>query len=128
MLLRLFAPGVHAAYLRSNLELPATVPIGSIVGLNVNFIHAGFNALGNRRLSSDPSENIQQWALLVADLLNYYLIGELLRTLRFFTGDGATVAQRVGARLETERLDAFGSVISARSLLVRRYPRREYIC
>ena len=95
MLLRLLQPDVQAAYLKHDSPLPKQVGNEKSLSIGVNLIHAGFNNLGQRQLCKDPEENVSRWALTVADLLNYYLVGELLKTLRFLHGDGRVVAQAI---------------------------------
>ena len=114
MLLRLFSPRVRASYWRHEAEVAWEIPMGNAVGIAVNFIHAGFGSLGGRRLDTLEENNRQQWALIVGDLLNYYLTNELLKTLRFLEDDGVIVAERVGADVGGGRLDEFARLLAGR--------------
>ena len=113
MLLRLFSPQVQAAYLRHNVDLP----IGNdpLIGLSINFVHAGFGSLGQRRVDGDPEANQTQWALLAGDLLNYHLLNELVETLLFLKEPAAhQLAEHLGARITDDSLNSFAAWISSR--------------
>ena len=115
MLLRMFLPQVQAAYLKQEHELPVATANHQSLGIGINFIHAGFNSLGQRTLAGDPHGNATQWSLLVGDLLNYHLVHELLRTLVFLRGDGAIVAANIDVKLDADRLNEFAVRIATDS-------------
>ena len=112
MLLRLLSPQVQSKYLEKPGDFPLPRGLASTIGVNVNFLHAGFGALGKRRVSRQQSANEQEWAFLFADLLNYYIVGNLLKTLRFLGADGAGVAAQLNAELELPRLDRFARALA----------------
>ena len=112
MLLKLFAPQVRASYWQSGSGLGWPIPIENALGIGVNFIHAGFGSLGGRRLATCDQENREQWGPVFADLLNYYLINELLKTLHFLQRAGSNVATRIGADVTTARLDRFATTLA----------------
>lgn len=112
MLLRLFAPHVRASYWGSDSGLGWRIPMENAIGIGVNFIHAGFGSLGGRSLAKGEDENGQRWAPVFGDLLNYYLIHELLKTLQFLQGAGSVVTERVGANVTFAALDAFAGTLA----------------
>ena len=112
MLLRLFAPHVRASYWRSDSGLGWRIPMENAIGIGVNFIHAGFGSLGGRSLAKREDENRERWAPVFGDLLNYYLIHELLKTLQFLQHVGSVVAERVGANVTTRALDIFAEMLA----------------
>ena len=103
------------------------VRLNPSLGINVNFTHAGFSALGKRRLRHGEASDLELWPILFGDLLNYYLVDKLIGALRFLQGGGRGVAEDMGARLEPERVDEWSPTPGARRLLVRR-PRRRGWC
>lgn len=111
MLLRLFSPHVRASYWATLGHDRWHIPMPNALAIGVNFIHAGFGSLGRRRLADESSVNRQQWALVVGDLLNYYLINQLLTTLLFLQRDGSVVAQRLGADVSSPTLDRFATLL-----------------
>src|SRR3990172_11869340 len=52
MLLRLFAPDVHAGFLTAGRH-PIPEPDRRFLGIGIHIIHAGFGALGGRRVLPD---------------------------------------------------------------------------
>lgn len=113
MLLRLFAAGVRASYWRDPPDAGWTIPMQDAIGIGINFIHAGFGSLGKRALASGGHESREQWALVVGDLLNYYLVDQLLQTLSFFRREGAIVAERTKVDVDVATLDRFAATLSA---------------
>ena len=111
MLLRLFSPEVRAAYLEDPADFVFPHSLEKTIGLNVNFLHTGFGALGMRALDKDETVNRDKWGLVFGDLLNYYIVEQLVGTLVYLNGPGRLVADGVGIRLSTQLLDRFASVV-----------------
>lgn len=112
MLLRLFAPDVRAFHLSGRSGVRWDIPMEQALGINVNFIHAGFGNLGARRLTADRQDSRAQWPFVVGDLLNYWLTHQLLVTLEFINDTGSDFAQRIGATVTTDALNEFARVFA----------------
>ena len=107
MLMRLLSPNVRMAYLSRPAAFNLPIELEPAIGINVNFTHAGFTALGGRSLRHSEASDLELWPLFFGDLLNCYMVVALIEALRFLKGDGRVVAEQMGARLDAERMDAF---------------------
>ena len=106
MLLRLFSPQVQAAYLRAGVKLP--IGDSPLLGVSINFVHAGFGSLGQRTFGKDRADDQLQWALLAGDLLNYHLVDQLFDTLLFLQSpDAVLLAAHLRAVVSQESLNSF---------------------
>lgn len=110
MLLRLFAPEVHAAFLaKGKGQHPIPEQDHRFIGIGVHMIHAGFGALGRRNVATDPEENLRLWPLIVADIMNYHLVGQLLDALKFLgTTRGEPLARVLGWSNNQKAFTDFG--------------------
>lgn len=114
MLLRLFSPEVQATFLRHGIN-SSIFKRNPCLGIGINFIHAGFGALGKRRVAEVDAENITLWSSMFADLLNYFLVYELLKALKFLSSDeGAKLKRSIGAATDGRSLDEFANWLSQR--------------
>jgi hypothetical protein len=108
MLLRLFSPEVQAAHLRLHPDIKTEGVLRRVLGIGINFVHAGFSSLGKRTLRQDPRENLEVWCLLLGDLINYYLINELFTALDFLKSEtGQPLAEFLGANVESKGIEDF---------------------
>ena len=108
MLLRLFSPDVQAAYLRLHPKGGDQAVSRRVLGIGINFVHAGFSSLGSRTLNKDAHEDLQVWSLLLGDLINYYLIEQLIKALKFLQTDkGQPLAKFLEASVKNDKLDEF---------------------
>ena len=115
MLLRLFSPEVQAAHLRLHPDIKTEGVLRRVLGIGINFVHAGFSSLGKRPLRSDPRENLEVWSLLLGDLINYYLINELYTALAFLNSKaGQPLAAFLGANTDAERVKDFSAWLAQR--------------
>ena len=112
MLLRLFSPEVRDAYLKNPRERTLPPGLESTIAVNVNFTQAGFGSLGKRRLKPDDEDNHEQWGLLFSDLLNDYIVLEVISVLEYLRGTGGAVARQIGAELDDGRLNDFAMRLS----------------
>jgi len=113
MLLRLFSPDVLSTFIARHGELPFGTDGRGILGVGINLLHAGFGALGGRRMSGDDIENCNLWAVAMGDLLNYSIVQQMLGTLEFLTSaHGAPLKDFIGADVSRDALDDFAQHIS----------------
>ena len=110
MLLRLLSTQVRAAFLKTPTDFSLPASLSSSLGVNVNFMHADFGSLGRRRVRKNDVENEAEWGFLFADLLNYYIVGEILDSLITLQRDGEVVANQLNAQLDRQKLDTFAQL------------------
>ncbi|MDT3776693.1 hypothetical protein PJI16_03855 [Nitrospira sp. MA-1] len=115
MLLKQLSPEVQAACLQQNIESPIPDRNRLFVSVGINFIHAGFGVLGNRKLADDPFENITLWSLVFADMVNLHIIVEIIKLLEFLKSEkGRMLAQYIDAGIKGNCLEEFAQYFSAR--------------
>jgi hypothetical protein len=115
MLLRLFSPAVQAAYLRNDREVPIPSANRRFLSVGINFVLAGVDVLGRRRVVDDRQEDLSLWSVMFGDYLNYFLVRELLTTLEFLAGDeGQPLARFIKANVERDRLERFARWLASR--------------
>ena len=115
MLLRLFSPQVQAAYLRARVKLP--IGDAPLLGVSINFVHAGFGSLGQRTFGKDRADDQLKWALLAGDLLNYHLVDQLFDTLLFLQSPNASLlAAHLRAVVSQESLNSFAEWLEPKTV------------
>jgi hypothetical protein len=108
MLLGLLSPEVRAAFLKQDRPYPVSEDESRSLGVGINFVHAGFNHLAQRRVHEEEEQNLVLWSLMMGDLLNYSLVWELFKTLQYLGSDsGAQLRDFLGAKIDEARLDEF---------------------
>jgi len=112
MLLRLFSAEVRSSYLKDPADRILPVELARTLGINVNFLHAGFGSLGMRVLHENEDKNRTQWGLAFGDLLNCYMVARLMATLEYLASVGRGVGDEIGARLQEGQLDHFARRLS----------------
>ena len=83
MLLNLFRPEIRKAYHDANEPFPVPRPLRGFIGAGVNLAKSGLLDVGQIALHADPERDKRELPFYFADLLNYWLLRDLLDTLDY---------------------------------------------
>ncbi len=103
MLLNLLRPQIRLAYHQAGKAFPVLHELRNFVSAGINLTLSGALDVGQRPLGPNPEEDRATYPLLFADFLNYYVVSDLLSSLRVI-GDHPVVFDSV---VDSCRLDHF---------------------
>lgn len=112
MLLNLLKPDTRIAYYRANEPFPVPQELSRFIGAGINLRKAGLIDFGQLVLPETSDEELRKLALQYGDFLNYWILADLLNTLKIFQGEDEKLWDQIGLHLETKRLDQVARVIA----------------
>jgi hypothetical protein len=108
MLFNLFRPEVRIAYQEAGTAFPVPGEAGRFLAAGININTAKCNEFGNRR--TPEGDSIQE--LMFGDFFNYWVVGDMLRSLELL-GSNDAVAKQLGISLDETRLAKFTARVCA---------------
>lgn len=105
MLLNLLRPQIRLAYHHASEPFPVVADLRRFVSAGINLTLSGALDIGQRPLSANPAEEVALFPLLFADFLNYYVVLDLLGSLKV-VGSNPAIFDSI---VNPTQLDAFAS-------------------
>jgi hypothetical protein len=108
MLLKLLQPEIRLAYATRGIDYPVPTKLRNFIGAGVNLSKSGLLDLA-QLLPEEPSgATFEEFAALFADLLNYWLLKDLLNSVNIF----ALQKKYLGSMVNASKLNKFALLLS----------------
>lgn len=105
MLLGLLKPSVRIAFAREGVPFPVPPKFKMFIGAGIHLIRDGVSDFGQRSIPGDNS--FEQSPYLFADFLNYWLVIDILQSIRELSNPELGLADEIGIGYNKEKLDKF---------------------
>lgn len=110
MLLNLLRPDTRLAYRRANTPFPVPDSMSKFISAGINLRKCGVLEFAQHLERGAEPRRVQDLALLFADFVNYWVVADLLATIRRFASSGdEALLKQIGLSVLKEQLDAFSS-------------------
>ncbi|HMP75724.1 MAG TPA: hypothetical protein PKE12_05435 [Kiritimatiellia bacterium] len=109
MLLNLLKPEIRLAYRRANAEFPVPPELRRFISAGINLTRSGITYLGQRPIGRNKEDDLRLFPLYFADFLNYWVVADILKTLRFLIENPETVDDTI----DINRLDIYAQQLAA---------------
>jgi len=83
MLLNLLKPEIRWAYHKTGTPFSVPERLSSFVGAGIHLRKSGIMDIGQLPLGTNPSEDEQMFPLYFADFLNYWIVRDVIRSVRY---------------------------------------------
>jgi hypothetical protein len=109
MLLNLLKPEIQCAYAKEKVEFPVKNKQRNFIGAGINLSYSQAFSFGQRVINASKSNNkVDQLPLFFADYLNYWIVGDLLKSLNtLFQAEKDGLKLQVKLELSPDKLDKF---------------------
>jgi hypothetical protein len=113
MLLNLLKPSIRIAYSTSGSKFPVPIEFHKFIGAGINLKRSGISDFGQRPIEG-AKENLSATPIYFGDFLNYYLIADIMSTIKKLTLDDPTkkLAKDIGLCYEEKSLNSFAVALS----------------
>lgn len=113
MLLNLLRPESRIAYRKARVIFPLVGDHGRFIGAGVNLRKCGALEFAQHLREESDDRQVIELELLFADFINYWIVSDVLATLRkFIAFQDAGLLRELGISPESQKLDAFAKAIA----------------